>query len=285
MAGASPDPLSKVGAPIANRPRAAAEDGRQVSAPRRNGCGRTRRRSTAATCRGPVDRQTAEFSKTTRTWARPRSLANRLAKHKSVVSPGRRQEVRAEPQKLRNPLERPSGVEHDGPRLPARQAAPRGRRGQTRSPPRPRGRRIRARRPRISSRSSSGRWQYPLNEPSKSGGSRPGALGDVDRLVDRGIGLGQAVGDLAVRAAAPSARWRRRTPGRRAGRPARPPRARPRGRPAWAGGRSARAGARRRPTRPAGRARARRRSPSRWSALAPRRRPRAARRCRSTRSR
>jgi hypothetical protein len=66
VAGASPDPLSKVGAPIAHRPRATAEDGRLVSAPRRNGCGRTRRRSTTATCRGLVDRQTAEFSKTTR---------------------------------------------------------------------------------------------------------------------------------------------------------------------------------------------------------------------------
>jgi len=34
--------------------------------PRRNGCGRTRRQSTAATCGDRVDRQTAEFSKTTR---------------------------------------------------------------------------------------------------------------------------------------------------------------------------------------------------------------------------
>ena len=37
MAGASPDPLSKVGAPIAHRPRAAAEDGRQVPLPAETG--------------------------------------------------------------------------------------------------------------------------------------------------------------------------------------------------------------------------------------------------------
>ena len=49
--------------------------------------------------------------------ARPRSLANRLAKHKSGASSGRRQEVRAQPQKLRNALERPGRVEDDGARL------------------------------------------------------------------------------------------------------------------------------------------------------------------------
>jgi len=46
--------------------------------------------------------------------ARPRSLANRIAKHKSVASRSR-QEVRAQPQKLGNPLQRPGRVEHDIP--------------------------------------------------------------------------------------------------------------------------------------------------------------------------
>src|SRR6476646_10720541 len=43
--------------------------------------------------------------------ARPRSLANRLAKHKSGASP-RGEEVRAQPQQLGHALERPGRVEH-----------------------------------------------------------------------------------------------------------------------------------------------------------------------------
>jgi hypothetical protein len=46
--------------------------------------------------------------------ARPRSLANRLPKHKSGASGGG-QEVRAQAQELRNSLQRPGGVEHDSP--------------------------------------------------------------------------------------------------------------------------------------------------------------------------
>jgi hypothetical protein len=167
----SPDLLSKAGAPIAaarGQPRRMAgryplpvetgADEPDVNRPR-----------------PPVEARSIakllSFQRPRASRARPRSLAHRLPKHKSGPSGGR-QEVRAEPPELGNSLQRAGGVEHGLPL--GRVGKPLSEIGEgKRDPLHPT--RSTSSRPadRTSSRSSSGRWQYALNDPSTSGMSRP----------------------------------------------------------------------------------------------------------------